>query len=148
MSKREWKDSVAISYLYVAFAGITDNKIDIDEMNEIIKSMRFWFDESVSDDEINESIQTAFKRCVLEDSLTEGVEKVNGVVTDLAIWLSDDFFTRRAEKFNYSADEVAKDKRHFLSDLVRIARADNNFHENEQSWIDIIAGIIGVEFNV
>jgi len=25
---------------------------------------------------------------------------------------------------------------------------DNNFHENEQSWIDIIAGIIGVEFNV
>jgi hypothetical protein len=84
----------------------------------------------------------------LEDSLTGGVEKVNGVVTDLAIWLSDDFFTRRAEKFNYSADEAAKDKRHFLSDLVRIARADNNFHENEQSWIDIIAGIIGVEFNV
>ena len=70
MSKREWKDSVAISYLYVAFAGITDNKIDIDEMNEIIKSMRFWFVESVSYDEINESIQTAFKRCVLEDSLT------------------------------------------------------------------------------
>ncbi len=131
MTERKWTNGSYFGYLYIAFAGLTDNELSDFEKGEIVNCVVEWWPEQ-RDDVIDE-IEKAWK-WVDEDLKAGGTELVVDNVLNIARELK--------EEYN------EKSRKAILNDLVRIAVADNNFHENEKDWIHKIAEIFGIDFRV
>ena len=137
MSDRKWSLSNSMAYTFIAFAGVTDWKLEDSEKGAIYTCLRNWTPDSTSDDEVVKSCTTA--QVWVEADLKESVEEVAKNMVGLVIWFKGIF----DEKEN-----PEKLKKYFLGDLVKIAMADDHFHENEKNWIGIIAEQLGVEYSV
>ena len=131
MTERKWTNGSYFGYLYIAFAGLTDNELSDVEKGEIVNCVVEWWPEQ-RDDVIDE-IDKAWK-WVDEDLKAGGVDIVVDNVLNIAKELK--------EEYN------EKSRKAILNDLVRIAVADNNFHENEKDWIHKIAEIFGIDYRV
>ncbi|NQV18331.1 MAG: TerB family tellurite resistance protein [Armatimonadetes bacterium] len=131
MTERKWTNGSYFGYLYIAFAGLTDNELSDVEKGEIVNCVVEWWPEQ-RDDVIDE-IDKAWK-WVDEDLKAGGIELVVDNVLNIAQELKEEY--------------KEKSRKAILNDLVRIAVADNNFHENEKDWIRKIAEIFGIDFRV
>ena len=131
MAERKWTNGSYFGYLYIAFAGLTDNELSDVEKGEIVNCVVEWWPQQ-RDDVIDE-IDKAWK-WVDEDLKAGETELVVDNVLNIARELK--------EEYN------EKSRKAILNDLVRIAVADNNFHENEKDWIHKIAEIFGIDFKI
>lgn len=132
MSERQWTKAGMLAYIYIAMAGATDEVLDDREKAEIGASVKSWFPNDESDVVIDEVVKA--HELFIEDYTQKGIEEVAQNVAKLA------------EMCKYNIEKGSL--KYVLEDLVRIAIADNNFHENEKIWINTIAQIFEVDFKV
>jgi len=124
--QREWCISRAISYLFITFAGMTDQKITREEMNTIVQLVREWLPNEPG------------------EVLIENIKLTHGwVMEDVSNGTFLEQFTIIASYLESMFD--AKKKKYFLNDLVRIAVADGNFSDAERGIIKDMATSWGME---
>ncbi|MCF7813761.1 MAG: TerB family tellurite resistance protein [Candidatus Cloacimonetes bacterium] len=132
MSERQWTKAGMLAYIYVAMAGATDEVLSDEEKSTIGKSITEWFPDDPKDVVIDEIVKA--HNLFVEDYTQKGVKTVADNVAKLADMC----------KYNIKPEAL----KFVLEDLVKIALADNNFHENEKVWINTIAEIFEVDYKV
>jgi len=118
--ERQWTLSRVVSYLFITFSGMTDQKITKEEREVIVQLVREWLPEEPIENLI-ENIK------LVHDWVMEDV-KIDNYMQNFAMLTS-------------SLEEIFDEqrKKYFLNDLVRIAVADNNFTDSERSIIQGLA---------
>ena len=140
---REWSLDLANAYVFTAFAGLTDGMQD-EEFGAIAEGVKAWNPEAEADD-IIATCKKAFG-WVSEDLKSEGgSETVIDTVIGLLSIHKNCFENLEKNDDSVSADNLKKE---FMQDLVKIAMADNNFHDNEKKWLNLIAKELGIEFSI
>ena len=131
--QRDWDFSHCLCYLYIAFAIETDGELAEGEQHSIFQCVKEWLPET-SDDELTEILNTA-REWYVEDLLGNGDgTKTTNTMHGIAA-ISKDALEPR-------------DRKHLLSDLVRISVADSNFDEKEKEWIRYLAEVMDVDFKI
>ena len=134
---RDWDFANSISYSYNAFAGLTDGKITKEEREQMSVCLSEWltgnnYGYDLSNDEISSLIDKTLD-WFHTDINEEGEDVIRGVCS----------CTAKVSRNNLSIDDCVA----LADDLIRIARADGHFHENEKAWITEMASIMGFSFD-
>ena len=133
------KDNVAhcMAYTYVAFAHLTDGKVDEAEWKNIGAKCWAWieaFEMDVDGDgEVNgDDIVSLVFDCVVPfyDSMNNDA-RIDEFVRIISVLSAQDWWT----------DETSSS---YLKDMKNLAMADGNFAEGEEKWLEIMAEGFGV----
>lgn len=140
---RKWDFANCISYLYNAFAGLTDGKITKEEREEMSVCLSEWLtgnkyhdDDGNGYDLNNDEVSSLIDKTLdwfHTDINEEGEDVVRGACSCVA----------KVSRKNLNLDDCIG----LADDLIRIARADGHFHENEKAWITEMALIMGFSFD-
>ena len=142
MSDREWNLANSMGYTFIAFAGVTDWKLEDAEKGAVYSVLRNWCPDSMSNDDVTTACTTAhgwLMEDLKKDKDSGTIETVAKNMAGLVSWF---------KKVFEDGENPEKLKKFFLGDLVKIAMADDHFHETEKSWIGIIAKQLDVEYQV
>jgi antitoxin component YwqK of YwqJK toxin-antitoxin module len=140
---REWDFASSIAYLYNAFSGFSDGEITTEERKEQSVCLSKWLTGGKYLDE------KGFGYDLSNDEISTLMDKTLN-------WFYIDINKKGEDTVREACMCVAKvHRKHFslhehitlVNDLIRIALADNNFHENEKVWIREMASILGLNFS-
>ena len=140
---RKWYFANCISYLYNAFAGLTDGKITKEEREEMSVCLSEWLTGNKYHDDDGNGYDL-------------NSDKISSLIDKTLDWFHTDINEEGEDVVRGACSCVAKVSRKNLNlddcigladDLIRIARADGHFHENEKAWITEMASIMGFSFD-
>lgn len=132
MEKQDYTIQHQKAYLFLAFAQMTDSDISQEEIDKIYTKIKQWGDVE-QDQETLEQLMEEAKKWYLSNTDPRHV-------LDVVLEIAEDF--NKQEWFN----EIYKNI--ILYDLVAIAKADDNFDENEKQWIEELAKVWDMPVNL
>ena len=126
-----------MTYMYVAFAHLTDGTISEEEWGDIGGKVWSWLD--------------AFEMDMNDDGVTDAKDVCTMINDNVLPFYNSMDNDGRVDEFvrianlhkcqDWYSDEWATD---MLNDMKGLAMADGNFHENEGKWLDALAEMYGV----
>ena len=116
--------------LYISFAHLSDDVLDKEEMNSILKKIMEWVPEE-NPDTVNQAFKEVYAQYHTFDSYQDWIKILKESVSSVRKMFDD-------------KEQILT----VLNDLVEIAMSDKKFKDTERQMINICAEKWGVDFKV